>query len=99
MAEVTEFMNESSGEDSEQLPSISPASSLTTMANFQIPPPNILELNDGSAASNWQTWVSAWNSCRLAMNLDKEEEAGQVATFLTVIGKEVNKVINTFIWP
>ena len=44
VAEVVEFLSESSGEDSEQLPSTSPASSLTTMANFQIPPPDILEL-------------------------------------------------------
>ena len=37
-------MSESSGEESEQLPSTSPASSSTTMANFQRPPPDILEL-------------------------------------------------------
>ena len=45
MVEVAEFMSESSGEDSEQLPSTSPASSLTTVANSPIPPPDILELN------------------------------------------------------
>ena len=28
------------------------------MANFQIPPPEILELNDGSLGSNWRTWVN-----------------------------------------
>ena len=91
-------MSESSGEDSEQLPSTSPASSLTTMANFQIPPPDILELNDGSTASNWRTWVSAWNNYRLATKLDKEEEARQVATLLAVIGKKANKVFRTFTW-
>ena len=98
MAEVVEFMSESSGEDSEQLPSTSPASSLTTMANFQIPPLDILELNDGSTASNWRTWVSAWNNYRLATKLDKEEEARQVATLLAVIRKEANKVFRTFTW-
>ena len=98
MAEVVEFMSESSGEDSEQLPSTSPASSLTTMANFQIPPPDILQLNDGSTASNWRTWVSAWNNYRLAKKLDKEEEARQEATLLAVIGKKVNKVFRTFTW-
>ena len=91
-------MSESSGEDSEQLPSTSPASNLTTMANFQIPPPDILELNDGSTASNWRTWVSAWNNYRLATKLDKEEEARQVETLLAVIGKEANKVFRTFTW-
>ena len=73
MAEVAEFMSESSGEDSEQLPSTSPISSLTRIADFRIPPPDILELNDGSTASNWRTWVSAWNNYRLATKLDKEE--------------------------
>ena len=81
MAEVGEFMSESSSEDGEQLPS-------TTMANFQIPPPDVLELNEGSTASNWRTWVSAWNNYRLATKLDKEEEARQVATRLAVIGQK-----------
>ena len=76
MAEVAEFMSESSGEDSEQLPS-------TTMANFQTPP-DILVLKDGLTASNWRTWVSAWRNDRLrATKLDKEEKA----TLLAVIGK------------
>ena len=95
MAEVAEFMSESSGE---QLSSTSPASSLTTMANFQILPPDILEPNDGSTASNWRTWVSAWNTYRFATKLDKEEEARQVATHLAVIGKEASKVFRTFTW-
>jgi len=98
VAEVAEFMSERCGEDSEQLPSTSPISSLTTMANFQIPPPDILKLNDGSTASNWRTWVSAWNNYRLATKLDKEKEARQVATLLAVIGKEANKVFRTFTW-
>lgn len=37
-----------------------------TMANFQIPPPDILELTDGSTASNWRTWVAAWKNYTLA---------------------------------
>ena len=65
MAEFSEFMSESSGEDSEQLPSTNPASSLTTMANFQKLPPDILELNDGSTAPDWRTWISAWNNYRV----------------------------------
>ena len=68
------------------------------MANFQITPPDILELNDGSTASNWRTWVSAWNNYTLATKLDKEEEPRQVATLLAVIGKEANKVYRTFLW-
>ena len=68
------------------------------MANFQIPPPDILELTDGSTASNWRTWVAAWKNYSLATKLDKEDEVRQVATLLAVIGKEANKVFRTFTW-
>ena len=103
MEEVAKFMLEISGEDSVQrlsttTSSSTTASSSTTMANFQIPPPDILELNDGSTAANWRTWVSAWKNYSLATKLDKEEEERQVATLLAVIGKEANKVFRTFTW-
>ena len=91
LIEVAKFMSESGGEVSEQRPSTSTPSS-TTMANFQIPPPDILELNDGSTASNWRIWVSAWKNYMLATKLDKENEERQVATLLAVNGKEANKV-------
>ena len=90
----------SEGQQSSAAPNIttsggSPSTSVN-MANFQIPPPDILELNDGSLASNWRTWVAAWKNYTLATKLDKEEEARQVATLLAVIGKEANKVFRTF---
>ena len=57
-------MNEERSELGDQQSS-SEASNITTsggspsisvnMANFQIPPPEILELNDGSLVSNWRT--------------------------------------------
>ena len=97
MEEVAKFMLENSGEDSVQQPSTTTSSS-TIMANFQIPLPDILELNDGSTAANWRTWVSAWKNYTLATKLDKEEEERQVATLLGVIGKEANKVFRTFTW-
>ena len=71
---------------------------LTRMAYFQIPPTDVLNLNDGSTASNWREWKSAWSNYTLATKLDKEEEARQVATLLAVIGKEANKVFRTFVW-
>ena len=49
--EVAKFMLEISGEDSVQRPWTA-TSSWSTIANFQIPPPDILELNDGSTAAN-----------------------------------------------
>ena len=93
--EVAKFMLEISGEDSVQRPWTA-TSSWSTMANFQIPPPDILELNDGSTAANWQTWVSAWKKYTLATKLDKQEEERQVATLLAVITNEANKVFRTF---
>jgi len=67
------------------------------MANFEIPPPDILELNDGSTAANWRTWVSACGkNYTLTTMLDKEEEERQVATLLAVIVKEANNVFGTF---
>ena len=76
----------SEGQQSLAAPNISTLggslSSSVNMANFQIPPPDILELNDGSLASNWHTWVAAWKNF--------------IATLLAVIGKEANKVFRTF---
>jgi len=71
------------------------SSSSATKANFQIPPPDILEL-EGSTASNWCTWLSAWNNYTLLTKLDKEEGARQVATLLAVIGKETPRKSNQF---
>ena len=98
-------MNEERSELGDQQSS-SEASNITTsggspsisvnMANFQIPPPEIPEPNDGSLATNWRTWVSAWKNYTLATKLDKEDEARQVATLLAVIGKEANKVFRMF---
>ena len=75
------FLSEESSEDqqSSAAPNIttsggSPSRSVN-VANFQIPPPNILEFNDGSLASNWRTWGAAWKNYTLATKLDKEEEA------------------------
>ena len=96
------LMNKESreGQQSSAAPNIttsggSPSSSVN-MAKFQMPPLDILELNDGFLASNWRTWVAAWKNYTLATKLDKEEEAHQVATLLVVIGKEANKVFCMF---
>ena len=95
LIEITKFMSESGGEVTEQRPSTSTPSA-TTMANFQIPPPDIIKLYHGSTASDWRIWVSAWQNYTLATKLDKEDEERHVATLLAVIGKEANKVFSTF---
>ena len=96
------FMSKESreGQQSSAAPNIttsggSPSSSVN-MAKFQMPPLDILELNNGFLASNWRTWVAAWKNYTLATKLDKEEQAHQVATLLAVIGKEANKVFCMF---
>ena len=85
----------SEGQQSSAAPNISTSggspSSSVNMTNFQIPPPDILELNDGSLASNWRTWVAAWKNYTLATKLDKEEEARQVATLLIGGNRERSK--------
>ena len=92
----------SEGQQSSAAPNISTSggtpSSSVNMANFQIPPPYILELNDGSLASNWRTWVAAWKNYTLATKLNKEEEARQVATLLAVIGKEANSLSHVYLF-
>ncbi|CAB4009741.1 Hypothetical predicted protein, partial [Paramuricea clavata] len=70
----------------------------TQTTYFQIPPPDVLNLNDGSTASNWREWKSAWSNYTLATKLDKEDEIRQVATLLAVIGKEAKKLFKTFVW-
>ena len=70
-----------------------------TMANFQIPPPDILELTDGSTASNWWTWVAAWKNYTLATKLDNEDEVRQVATLLAVIEKKQTKCFELSLGP
>ena len=95
--ERSDLGNQQSSSEASNITTSGSSSSISVnMANFQIPPPEILELNDGSLASNWRTWVAAWKNYALVTKLDKEDEARQVATLLAVIGKEANKVFRTF---
>ena len=95
--ERSDLGNQQSSSEASNITTLGGSPSISVnMANFQIPPPEILELNDGSLASNWRTWVAAWKNYTLATKLDKEDEARQVATLLAVIGKEANKVFRTF---
>ena len=68
------------------------------MDNFHILLPDPLELTDGSAATNWHNWSTAWSNYTLATKPHKVDEERQVATLLAVIGKEANKVFWTFTW-
>ena len=63
---------------------------------FVLPPPSSLEIHDANAADKWKKFLTAWENYSLATKLNKQDEAIQVATLLTVIGEEARDVFSTF---
>ena len=63
---------------------------------FVLPPPSSLEIHDANAADKWKKFLMAWENYSLATKLNKQDEAIQVATLLTVIGEEARDVFSTF---
>lgn len=61
-----------------------------------LPPPHPLEIHDPQAAEKWKKFKRAWSNYALATELNKKDEAVQVATLLTVIGEEAREVFSTF---
>ena len=59
-----------------------------TMAqNFLISPPEKMVI-DGDVAGNWEFFKDAWNNYAIAVELSKKDNAIQVATLLSVMGKD-----------
>ena len=59
-----------------------------TMAqNFLISPPEKMVV-DGHVAGNWEFFKDAWNNYAIAVELSKKDNAIQVATLLSVMGKD-----------
>ena len=56
---------------------------------YALPPPPPLDVHGVQVADNWKRFERAWRNYALAMELNKKSEMIQVATLLTVIGKEV----------
>ena len=61
-----------------------------------LPPPPALEIHDTQAAEKWKRFKRAWTNYTLATGLNEKAESVQVATLLTVIGKEAREVFSTF---
>ena len=66
------------------------------MMPLSLPPPAPLEIHGPQAAENWKRFKQAWTNYALATELNKKDEPVQVATLLTVIGKEAREVFATF---
>ena len=65
-------------------------------AGYALPPPPKLEIHHAQAAEKWKKFKLAWTNYSLATELNKKPEAVQVATLLTIIGKEARDVFSTF---
>ena len=59
-------------------------------------PPTLLKIHDAQASEKWKKFKAAWTNYALAMELDKKPQAVQVATLLTVVGKDEREVYSTF---
>ena len=66
------------------------------MATGVLPVPAPLAIHDANAAEKWRKFENAWNNYLLATELDKKAQAVQVATLLTVVGKDAREVYSTF---
>ena len=76
-----------------------PTTTQSTMATgFTLPPPPLLEIQDGNVAEKWKKFCLAWSNYALATELNKKSEPVQVATLLTVIGEDARDVYSTFDW-
>ena len=65
---------------------------------YSLPPPPLLEIHGTNTSEKWKKFYRAWSSYLVATELTKKLEAVQVATLLTVIGKEAREVFATFTW-
>ena len=69
---------------------------MATYAHLPVPPP--LNIHSADAAEEWKHWRKTWENYALATELDNKEPKVQVATFLTIIGSDANRVFETFEW-
>lgn len=64
---------------------------MLAMAHSLIPPPAKMDMK-GDQVSNWQFFKASWQNYIVATELDKKDQSIQVATLLTVMGKECYEV-------
>jgi hypothetical protein len=60
---------------------------------YSIPPSEQLRLDE-----DWQVWKECWQNYELATGVAEKDDKIRVATLLAIIGKEANRVYNTFKW-
>ena len=74
------------GEEAQQSSSSSSdISSARSGALFALPPPAPLDIHDSNAAEKCKEFEQAWRNYSVAMKLQQESEAVQIATLLTVV--------------
>ncbi len=66
------------------------------VSNYMLLPPLPLVLYNPQAAEKWKKFLRAWNNYSLVTGLSDKSETVQVATLLTIIGKEAWDVDSTF---
>ena len=67
------------------------------MAANSLPiPPNLdLEGSTAQQADDWKDWKAIWENYRICTELDKKDEAVQVAHLLTYLGAKATKLFGT----
>ena len=63
-----------------------------------LPVPKPLNIHSAEAAEEWKHWRKTWENYALATELKDKEAQVLVATPLTIIGNDANRVFETFEW-
>ena len=64
------------------------------MAQSLIPPPEKMVI-DGDTAGNWQYFRDSWDNYATTTELEKKDKTVQVATLLSVMGKECHTIMRS----
>ena len=62
-----------------------------------LPPPKSLIVDD-NLASDWKQWKKVWQRYEIAAGIYNEEDLVRVSTLLSVIGEDVVRAFDTFVW-
>ena len=63
------------------------------MASYQIPAPDPMNCTGADLANNWNYFRESFQDYRKAVELDKKDEAVQVAALKSVMGKECKNIL------
>ena len=65
-------------------------------SSYRLPPPPPLDIHGPQVSEKWTRFKRAWTNYALAMELSKKPQPVQVATLLTIIGKDAREAFSTF---